>query len=151
MVFHRHRLMFSWYSYSYVEPQSYGTHTVTDCSVNQTLKLNSLVSSKKIFKRVRGYQVFLNYITLASARGGHSKRTLCNRGQERGQAVKAEKLEGQAVKGTSQIRKSQGSSKLTGYQISSKHDTTSCRTKHYLSGGQGPKFKVKIFDRGRGC
>ena len=33
-----------------------------------------------------------------------------DRGQELGQAVKAENLEGQAVKGTSQIRKSQGSS-----------------------------------------
>ena len=35
-----------------------------------------------------------------------------SRGQEWGQAVKAENLEGQAVKGTSQIRKSQGSSQL---------------------------------------
>ena len=33
-------------------------------------------------------------------------------GVKRGQAVKAENLEGQAVKDTSQIRKSQGSSKL---------------------------------------
>ena len=46
-------------------------------------------------------------------RGGHSNRlctNTCDRGQELGQAVKAENLEGQAVKGTSQIRKSQGSS-----------------------------------------
>ena len=35
-----------------------------------------------------------------------------DRGQELGQAVKAENLEGQAVKGTSQIRKSQGSSRV---------------------------------------
>ena len=49
------------------------------------------------------------------ARGGHSNRlcaNTCDRGQELGQAVKAEDLEGQAVKGTLQIRKSQGSSKL---------------------------------------
>ena len=49
------------------------------------------------------------------AMGGHSNRLCTNtrdRGQERDQAVKAENLEGQAVKGTSQIRKSQGSSKL---------------------------------------
>ena len=47
------------------------------------------------------------------SRGGHSNRLCTNtrdRGQELGQAVKAENLEGQAVKGTSQIRKSQGSS-----------------------------------------
>ena len=43
-------------------------------------------------------------------RGGHSNRLCTNtrdRGQELGQAVKAENLEGQAVKGTTQIRKSQ--------------------------------------------
>ena len=46
-------------------------------------------------------------------------------GQERGQAVKAENLEGQAVKGTSQIRKSQGSSKLKVKQVKGQPDTKS--------------------------
>ena len=64
------------------------------------------------------------YIT---ARGGHSNR-LCtntrNRGQELGLAVKAENLEGQVVKGTSQIRKSQGSSTVKGQPDTKSHQST---------------------------
>ena len=68
----------------------------------------------------------------------------------RGQAVKAENLEGQAVKGITQIRKSQGSSteRSTGYKISSKHDTTpsirSSQRPIWVSSGQGPKLRSKI-------
>ena len=97
-------------------------------------------------------------------RGGHSNRLYTNtrdRGQERGQAVKAENLEGQAVKGTSQIRKSQGSSKLKVNRIPNLikaryhilKDKFGQGSKHYLSGGQAVKAQIQgqNFDRGRGC
>ena len=104
-------------------------------------------------------------IVASSPRGGHSNRLCTNtrdRGQELGQAVKAENLEGQAVKGTSQIRKSQGSSTVKGQPDTKSHQSTiphlveqiRSRVKglfEWRSSGQGPKFKVKIFDRGRGC
>ena len=67
-----------------------------------------------------------------------------NRGQERGQVVKAENLEGQAVKGTSQIRKSQGSSTVKGQLDTKSHQSTIPHgqgSKDYLSGGQGPNSK----------
>ena len=77
-------------------------------------------------------------------------------GQERGQAVKAENLEGQAVKGTSQIRKSQGSSKLkvnripnlikARYHILYVGQVRS-RVKalfEWRSSGQGPKSRSKF-------
>ena len=60
------------------------------------------------------------------SRGGHFNRLCTNtrdRGQERGQAVKAENLEGHAVKGTSEIRKSQGSSKLKGQPDTKSHQS----------------------------
>ena len=99
------------------------------------------------------------------ARGGHFNRLCTNtrdRGQELGQAVKAENLEGQAVKGTLQIRKSQGSSTDKGQPDTKSHQSTiphlveqvRSRVKglyEWRSRGQGPKFKVKFFDRGRGC
>ena len=76
----------------------------------------------------RLYLIYLHVISdgLPTTRGGHSNRLCANthdQGQERGQAVKAEKLEGQAVKGTSQIRKSQGSSKLKVNWIKSHQST----------------------------
>ena len=107
------------------------------------------------------YQHFVSgELCQLGARGGHSNRLCTNthdRGQELGQAVKAE---GKAVKGTSQIRKSQGSSIVKGQPGTKSHQSTilhlveqvrSRVSKDYLSGGQGPKFKVKFFDRGRGC
>ena len=77
------------------------------------------------------------------SRGGHSCTNTRDRGQELGQAVKAENLEGQAVKGTSQIRKSQGSStvKVNRIQnlIKARYNTlNSVKSKAYLSDGQGP-------------
>ena len=65
-------------------------------------------------------------------RGGHSNRLCTNtrdRGQERGQAVKAENLEGKRSKVHGKLEKFKGQAQLrsTGNQISSKHDTTSCR------------------------
>ena len=101
--------------------------------------------------------------TIQLSRGGHSNRLCTNtrdRGQELGQAVKAENLEGQAVKGTSQIRKSQGSSTVKGQpdtnQSTIPHLVEQVRSRvkgpfEWRSSSQGPKFKVKIFDRGRGC
>ena len=90
-------------------------------------------------------------------RGGHSNRLCTNtrdRGQELGQAVKAENLEGQAVKGTSQIRKSQGSSTVKVNRIQNLikalyHTLNSVKSKAYLSDGQAVKalIKVKFFDR----
>ena len=90
-------------------------------------------------------------------RGGHSNRLCTNtrdRGQELGQAVKAENLEGQAVKGTSQIRKSQGSSTVKVNRIQNLikvryHTLNSVKSKAYLSDGQAVKalIKVKNFDR----
>ena len=61
-----------------------------------------------------------------------------DRGQELGQAVKAENLEGQAVKGTSQIRKSQGSSTVKVNRIQNLikaryHTLNSVKSKAYLS------------------
>ena len=50
-------------------------------------------------------------VSLVLARGGHSNKLCTNtrdRGQERGQAVKTENLEGKAVKGIFQIRKVKG-------------------------------------------
>ena len=95
--------------------------------------------------------------TSASSRGGHSNRLYTNtrdRGQELGQAVKAENLEGQAVKGTSQIRKSQGSSTVKVNRIQNLikaryHTLNSVKSKAYLSDGQAVKalIKVKFFDR----
>ena len=92
-----------------------------------------------------------------STRGGHSNRLCTNtrdRGQELGQAVKAENLEGQAVKGTSQIRKSQGSSTVKVNRIQNLikaryHTLNSVKSKAYLSDGQAVKalIKVKFFDR----
>ena len=94
---------------------------------------------------------------MPSSRGGHSNRLCTNtrdRGQELGQAVKAENLEGQAVKGTSQIRKSQGSSTVKVNRIQNLikaryHTLNSVKSKAYLSDGQAVKalIKVKIFDR----
>ena len=91
------------------------------------------------------------------SRGGHSNRLCTNtrdRGQELGQAVKAENLEGQAVKGTSQIRKSQGSSTVKVNRIQNLikaryHTLNSVKSKAYLSDGQAVKalIKVKFFDR----
>ena len=92
-----------------------------------------------------------------ASRGGHSNRLCTNtrdRGQELGQAVKAENLEGQAVKGTSQIRKSQGSSTVKVNRIQNLikaryHTLNSVKSKAYLSDGQAVKalIKVKFFDR----
>ena len=97
---------------------------------------------------------------------GRSLYRLCtntrDRGQERGQAVKAENLEGKVVKGTSQIRKSQGSSTVKGQPDTKSHQSTiphlveqvQLRVKglfEWRSSGQGPKFMVKMFDHGRGC
>ena len=87
-----------------------------------------------------------------ATRGGHSNRLCTNtrdRGQELGQAVKAEKLEGQAVKGTSQIRKSQGSSTVKVNRIQNLikaryHTFNSVKSKAYLSDGQGPKLRSKF-------
>ena len=45
-------------------------------------------------------------------------------GQEQGQAVKVKKLEGKAVKCTSQIRKSQGSSTVIGQLDTKSHQST---------------------------
>ena len=94
---------------------------------------------------------------LTDTRGGHSNRLCTNtrdRGQELGQAVKAENLEGQAVKGTSQIRKSQGSSTVKVNRIQNLikaryHTLNSVKSKAYLSDGQAVKalIKVKFFDR----
>ena len=86
---------------------------------------------------------------------GWSLRTnTCDRGQELGLAVKAENLEGQAVKGTSQIRKSQGSSTVKVNRIQNLikaryHTLNSVKSKAYLSDGQAVKalIKVKFFDR----
>ena len=66
-----------------------------------------------------------------------------------GQAVEAENLEGKAVKGTSQIRKSQGSSTVKGQPDTKSHQSTishlveqvSQGSKDYLSGGQAIKAK----------
>ena len=88
----------------------------------------------------------------AWSRGGHSNRLCTNtrdRGQELGQAVKAENLDGQAVKGTSQIRKSQGSSTVKVNRIQNLikaryHTFNSVKSKAYLSDGQGPKLRSKI-------
>ena len=49
---------------------------------------------------------------------------LARLGQELGQAVKAKNLEGQAVKGTSLIRKSQGSSTVKGQPDTKSHQST---------------------------
>ena len=68
-------------------------------------------------------------------------------GQELGQAVKAENLEGQAVKGTSHIRKSQGSSTVKGQPDTKSHQSTiphlveQVRSRDYLSSGQGPNSR----------
>ena len=90
---------------------------------------------------------------------GWSPNRLCantrDRGQEQGQAVKAENLEGQAVKGTSQIRKSQGSSKLKVNRIPNLIKAryhillgqVRSRVKalfEWRSSGQGPKSRSKI-------
>ena len=98
-----------------------------------------------------------NIAILHGTRGGHSNRLCTNtrdRGQELGQAVKAENLEGQAVKGTSQIRKSQGSSTVKVNRIQNiikarYHTLNSVKSKAYLSDGQAVKalIKVKFFDR----
>ena len=97
----------------------------------------------------------------------HSNRLCANtrdqgqeRGQERGQAVKAENLEGQAVKGTSQIRNRvkqvKGQPDTKSHQSTIPHLVGQVRSRvralfEWRSSGQGQKFKVKIFDRGRGC
>ena len=85
------------------------------------------------------------------SRGGHSNRLCTNNrdrgqelGQELGQAVKAENLEGQAVKGKSQIRKSQGSSTVKVNRIQNLikaryHTFNSVKSKAYLSDGQAVK------------
>ena len=75
---------------------------------------------------------------------------------DQGQAVKVENLEGKMVKDTLQIRKNQGSSTVNGQWI-----THLIKTRYYimysqgskddLSGGQGLKFMVKIFDPSREC
>ena len=99
---------------------------------------------------------------IIKSRGGHSNRLCTNtrdRGQELGQAVKAENLEGQAVKSYSQIRKSQGSSTVKGQQDTKSHQSTiphlveqvRSRVKGLFEWRSRPKFKVKFFDRGRGC
>ena len=89
------------------------------------------------------------------ARGGHSNRLCTNtrdRGQELGQAVKAKNLEGQAVKGTSQIRKSQGSSTVKGQPDTKSHQSmiphlveqVRSRVKglfEWRSSGQGPNSR----------
>ena len=99
----------------------------------------------------------LNFIS-ALARGGHSNRLCTNtrdRGQELGQAVKAENLEGQAVKRISQIRKSQGSSTVKGQTDTKSHQSTiphlvervRSRVKglfEWRSSGQGPNSRSKI-------
>ena len=96
--------------------------------------------------------LFNLYSLLIFSRGGHSNRLCTNtrdRGQELGQAVKAENLEGQAVKGTSQIRKSQGSSTVKGQPDTKSHQSTiphlveqvRSRVKglfEWRSSGQGP-------------
>ena len=87
------------------------------------------------------------YASYNISRGGHSNRLCTNtrdRGQELGQAVKAENLEGQAVKGTSQIRKSQGSSTVKVNRIQNLikaryHTFNSVKSKAYLSDGQAVK------------
>ena len=53
-----------------------------------------------------------------------SVQTRRDRGQELDQAVKAENLEGNAVKGTSQIIKSQGSSTVKGQPDTKSHQST---------------------------
>ena len=66
-------------------------------------------------------------VQVPCTRGGHSNRLCTNTrdwGQELGQAAKAENLEGQAVKGTSQIRKSQGSSTVKGQPDRKSHKST---------------------------
>ena len=92
---------------------------------------------------------------LPFSRGGHSNRLRTNtrdRGQEQGQAVKAENLEGQVVKGTSQIRKSQGSSTVKGqpdtksYQSTIPHLVEQVRSRvkglfEWRSSGQGPNSR----------
>ena len=92
------------------------------------------------------------------ARGGHYNRLCTNtrdRGQELGQAVKAENLEGQAVKGISQIRKSQGSSTVKGQPDTKSHQSTiphlveqvRSRVKglfEWRSSGQGPNSRSKF-------
>ena len=103
------------------------------------------------------YQLSFLEPTLHNTRGGHFNRLCTNtrdRGQELGQAVKAENLEGQAVKGTSQIRKSQGSSTVKVNRIQNLikaryHTLNSVKSKAYLSDGQAVKalIKVKFFDR----
>ena len=78
------------------------------------------------------------------------------------QAVKAENLEGNAVNCTSQIIKSQGSSTVKGQPDTKSYQSTipylveqvQSRVKglfEWRSSGQGPKFKVKMFDPGHGC
>ena len=86
-------------------------------------------------------------IDSVQTRGGHSNKLCTNtrdRGQELGQAVKAENLEGQAVKGTSQIRKSQGSSTVKVNRIQNLikaryHTFNSVKSKANLSDGQAVK------------
>ena len=88
---------------------------------------------------------------MVGSRGGHSNR-LCTNTRDRGQelqAVKAENLEGQAVKGTSQIRKSQGSSTVKVNRIQNLikaryHTFNSVKSMDYLSDGQGPKLRSKF-------
>ena len=74
------------------------------------------------------------------------------------QAVNAENLEGNAVKGTSQIIKSQESSTVKGQPDTKSHQSTiphlveqvQSRSKDYLKQSR-PKIQVKFFDPGRGC
>ena len=84
---------------------------------------------------------------VCNSRGGHLYKH-----PDLGQEVKAENLEGQAVKGTSQIRKSQGSSTVKVNRIPNLikaryHTFNSVKSKAYLSAGssgQGPKLRSKM-------
>ena len=85
------------------------------------------------------------------SRGGHSNRLCTNTrdrgqelGQELGQAVKAENLEGQAVKGTSQISTVKGQPDTKSHQSTTPHLVEQIRSRvkglfEWRSSGQGPK------------
>ena len=88
---------------------------------------------------------------------GRSLHRLCtnnhDRGQELDQAVKAKNLEGQAVKGISQIIKSQGSSKVKGQPDTKSHQSTiphlvkqvRSRVKGLFEWRSRPKIQGQIF------
>ena len=92
-------------------------------------------------------------VSLVLARGGHSNRLCINTRDRVKNGVKQSKPKIWKVKRSKahfKLEKSQGSSTVKGQlDTKSQQSTIAHQSKDYLSGGQGPKYKVKNFDRRR--